>query len=260
MKKLWEKSKWFAYGTSSIIILITVIFLMAQSNFDPNLLVQDEYYDNKTEILSEENADTAVLDERQNNEQVDDIDINVQKDNKDQSDRKVVNNAAPRPDMILASNDSPVNEDDEEATQDVNQENFPLAPDFTLIDMQGKEFKLSENLGKFTILNFWASWCGPCKKEIPDFMKLYSENKNKGLQIIGVSVDRAQSMQKLESFYQQMNINYPILKDGTGVGMQYGGVSSIPTTFFINSEGKIIGKIMGLRPHSFFENIIKEYL
>ncbi len=143
-----------------------------------------------------------------------------------------------------------------EETADKNE--LPLAPDFTLKDVDGNEFTLSENLGKLTILNFFATWCGPCKREIPDFVDLYEKYNEQGLEIIGVSVDRGRSVSRVKPMYDQYKMNYPVLMEGTSVGMMYGGVSSIPTTFIINEEGRVLGRIMGLRPHAFFEQVIKE--
>ena len=133
------------------------------------------------------------------------------------------------------------------------------ATDFSLSDVNNRTVRLSDYDGKVIILNFFATWCPPCRAEIPDFIELVNDYKNKGLVIIGVSVDRG-GVDTVKSFTSQYGINYPVLLDNGIVSKNYGPIQSIPTTFIINRNGKIIQKIIGSRQKSFFENIIKPLL
>jgi thiol-disulfide isomerase/thioredoxin len=120
--------------------------------------------------------------------------------------------------------------------------------DFTMKDMNGRNVKLSDFKGKVILLDFWATWCGPCKYEIPGFVQLQEEYGPRGLQVIGVSVD--DTMDKLLPFARQYNINYPILQ-GLGhddVQEAYGPIWGIPINILISRDGKICAKHTGLPP------------
>jgi peroxiredoxin len=119
---------------------------------------------------------------------------------------------------------------------------------FTMKDMHGTDVRLSDYAGKVILLDFWATWCGPCKYEIPGFVELQERYGERGLQVIGVSVD--DTMDKLAPFAQQYNINYPILQ-GLGhddVQEAYGPIWGIPINFVISRDGKICDKHTGLPP------------
>jgi peroxiredoxin len=133
------------------------------------------------------------------------------------------------------------------------------APDFTLTSVDGKQMKLSDLRGKAVLLNFWATWCGPCKVEIPWFMELEKEYAPQGLVIVGVSMDD-DPRKDVPKFAQEMKIDYPILIGTEAVADQYGGVDGLPVTFYINREGKIVKKVMGLAGHSDIEDGIKQAL
>lgn len=134
-----------------------------------------------------------------------------------------------------------------------------MAPDFALKDSKGNTVRLSDHKGKIILVNFWATWCGPCRMEIPGFVKLYEKYKDKGFTIIGISVDQA-GWQVIKPFMKEHKINYPIVLYNNKVITDYGGIRSIPTTFFINSDGEVLERIIGLRPDSYFEGKIKELL
>jgi thiol-disulfide isomerase/thioredoxin len=121
-----------------------------------------------------------------------------------------------------------------------------LAPDFTLESLDGKTMRLSDLRGKAVLLNFWATWCTPCKIEMPWFVELQSEYGAQGLQIVGVAMDDA-SKEDIAKFAKDMGVNYPILIGKEAVGDQYGGVPALPETFFIGRDGKIVDKILGLK-------------
>jgi|Deesub1362B_J571_1020462.scaffolds.fasta_scaffold00163_43 cytochrome c biogenesis protein CcmG/thiol:disulfide interchange protein DsbE len=134
-------------------------------------------------------------------------------------------------------------------------EKLITAPDFTLKDIKGNNVSLSDFRGKIVILNFWATWCPPCRKEIPVFIKLYEKYKNEGLIIIGISLDK-EGKKVIIPFVKKFGINYPILIGTKEVENAYGGIRGIPTTFIIDKEGKIRKKHIGLplNPEEFFEN------
>jgi len=134
------------------------------------------------------------------------------------------------------------------------------APDFSLRDVStGKEVRLSDYRGKAVLLNFWATWCPPCKAEIPWFVDLQKQYASDGLVILGVAMDDA-GQQKIAQFSQDMGINYPVLLGTDQVADLYGGVEDLPTTFYIGRDGKIIDRLFGLHSHHEIESNIKAAL
>lgn len=112
------------------------------------------------------------------------------------------------------------------------------APDFTLKDSEGKPFTLSDHRGQIIVLNIWATWCGPCRKEIPDFIKIQKELRDKGVLFVGVSIDR-KGWKVVRPFIKKFGINYPIMVDNGTVFRKYGPFRAIPVTFIITRKGKI---------------------
>ncbi len=133
------------------------------------------------------------------------------------------------------------------------------AASFALRDLSGKEVKLSDFKGKVVILNFWATWYPPCVREMPHFIALYEGYKDQGFAVVGISVDRA-GENVIKSFVEEHQVTYPILIDDQRVAQRYGGISSVPTTFLINREGKIVRQYVGYRDKSVFEKDIKALL
>jgi thiol-disulfide isomerase/thioredoxin len=133
------------------------------------------------------------------------------------------------------------------------------APDFTLESLEGKNIQLSGYKGQAVLLNFWATWCGPCKVEMPWFVELQKEYGPQGLQIVGVAMDDS-SKEDIAKFVKEMGVNYPILLGKEAVGDQYGGVNVLPTTFFIDRDGKIVAREFGLQSRSLFVDNIKKAL
>ncbi|MBC8468649.1 MAG: TlpA family protein disulfide reductase [Planctomycetes bacterium] len=133
------------------------------------------------------------------------------------------------------------------------------APSFTLLDLNGNKVSLSDFKGKVVILDFWATWCPPCVKEIPHFIELYDKYKDQGLAIIGISVDQ-QGISIVKAFKEKFNINYPILMAERQVVIAYGNIRSIPTAFVIDKSGNIQRVYVGYRDKAVFEADIKELL
>jgi thiol-disulfide isomerase/thioredoxin len=131
-----------------------------------------------------------------------------------------------------------------------------LAPDFELPSLDGKNVKLSDLRGKAVLLNFWATYCGPCKIEMPWFVELQKEYGPQGFQIVGVAMDDA-SNEDIAKFAKEMGVNYPILVGKDSVAESYGGVTVLPTTFFLNRDGKLIFREFGLQSRSVFVDHIK---
>jgi len=128
--------------------------------------------------------------------------------------------------------------------------------DFTLMDLDGNEISLSDFNGKVLILNFWATWCPPCREEIPDFVEVYNEYESEDVQFIGVSNE---DISTLRSFVEDYNISYPILIDDENI-MGKWGISAIPTTFVFDKDGQIISKSVGTMTREQLVNIIEDAL
>lgn len=120
-----------------------------------------------------------------------------------------------------------------------------LAPDFTLKDSNGASVKLSDYRGKVVLLDFWATWCGPCKVEIPWFMEFEQTYKDRKFAVIGVSMDD-DGWSVVKPYIEQHKMNYRVLLGNDGVGTLYGGVDALPTTFLIDRNGHIAYKHLGL--------------
>ena len=119
------------------------------------------------------------------------------------------------------------------------------APDFTLQDANGSGVKLSDYRGKVVLLNFWATWCGPCTLEIPWFIQFEQQYKSRGFDVLGVSMDE-EGWKAIKPYIQEHKINYRVLLGDDSVSQLYGGVDSLPTTFIIDREGKVAYVHVGL--------------
>jgi peroxiredoxin len=139
------------------------------------------------------------------------------------------------------------------------QQGSVMAPDFTLPTTDGKSLKLSSLKGKVVILDFWATWCPPCREGIPDLIQLKKKYGKKGFEIIGISVD-SQTKEEVIPFAKENGINYPIVYFNQAVIQQYGGIESIPTSFVLDKQGKIIASYQGLKPIEVYEEHIKKLL
>jgi len=131
-----------------------------------------------------------------------------------------------------------------------------VAPEFELKTLDNKTVRLSDLKGKAVLVNFWATWCGPCKIEMPWFVDLQKQYGPQGLEIVGIAMDDSDD-KTISDFVKEMGVNYTILKGKESVGEAYGGVVGLPTTFFIGRDGKIIDQAAGLVSRSEIEQNIK---
>jgi len=129
-----------------------------------------------------------------------------------------------------------------------------LAPDFSLRQLTGQELSLSRYQGKVVLLDFWATWCDPCRDEIPHFVELQNRYGGQGLQIIGVSMD--DGPEPVRDFYQRFKMNYPVVMGNAKIGELYGGVLGLPIAFVIARDGRIVVKHVGATGVSVFEKEI----
>jgi peroxiredoxin len=134
-----------------------------------------------------------------------------------------------------------------------------VAPDFALQSIDGKTVRLSDFRGKAVLLNFWATYCAPCRIEMPWFVELQDRYAAEGLQVVGVAMDDA-SPDDIEKFASELGVNYPILVGEETVGNAYGGVQFLPSTFYIGRDGKVVDKVFGLKTKNEIEENVKKTL
>jgi len=134
-----------------------------------------------------------------------------------------------------------------------------VAPDFSLESLDGRMLRLSDFRGKAVVLNFWATWCQPCKIEMPWFVELQKQYGPDGLQFLGVAMDDS-SPKDIGEFAGSMGVNYPILIGKEAVGTAYGGVQFLPETFYIDRNGKVVDRAFGLKGRGEIEDDIKKIL
>ncbi len=134
-----------------------------------------------------------------------------------------------------------------------------MAPDFRLNDASGQPLKLSEFRGKVVLLNFWATWCAPCKQEIPWFVEFQRANEQRGFAVLGVSMDEA-GWHSVKPYIQEKRVNYPVMIGNDEVARLFGGLDSIPLTIIIDRSGRIAAIHAGLCKRSEYENDINAVL
>jgi peroxiredoxin len=133
------------------------------------------------------------------------------------------------------------------------------APDFNLLTLDGQKVKLSDYRGKAVLLNFWATWCPPCKVEMPWFVDLQKQYAKDGLVVLGVAMDDSEPAQ-IAKFAGEMGVNYTVLLGTDKVSDDYGEVQYLPTTFFIGRNGAIVDKLTGLLDRKDIEDDVKKTL
>ena len=133
-----------------------------------------------------------------------------------------------------------------------------LAPDFTLPQLNGQQLTLSAYRGNVVLLDFWATWCVPCREEIPHFIALQQKYGDHGFQMIGVSMD--DSADPVGPFNQQFHMNYPVVIGNAKIGGLYGGVLGLPIAFLIDRDGRVYAKHIGATNAAIFEKEISSLL
>ncbi|MGH9538397.1 MAG: redoxin domain-containing protein [Terriglobales bacterium] len=144
------------------------------------------------------------------------------------------------------------------ASREAASAEHPFAPDFSLPDMTGKQLKLSGYRGKVVLLDFWATWCDPCREEVPQFVELQNRMGERRFEVIGVSMD--DSPEPVQEFYRKFKINYPVVMGNAKVGELYGGVLGLPIAFVIGRDGRIDSKHIGPIDIALTEREIKAQL
>lgn len=143
---------------------------------------------------------------------------------------------------------------------DTNQmETAKLAPGWELTDLDGKLVHSTDFKDEAVVLDFWATWCPPCRAEIPGFIALQEKYAARGLTVIGVSVDEA-GLKTVKAFAQKNGINYPVVLTDNKIVEAYGGIDGLPTTFIIDRSGHIVKQHLGFTEQSEIENEIKPLL
>ena len=136
------------------------------------------------------------------------------------------------------------------------------APDFEVKDANGQAFHLADYKGKVVLLNFWATWCGPCKVEIPWFTDFERNYKNRGFAVVGISLDD-DGWEAVKPFVARRNVNYRVALGNMQIERLYGGgegIESLPTSFIIDREGKVADVHVGLVSKSDYQNELEELL
>src|SRR5579864_2651608 len=132
------------------------------------------------------------------------------------------------------------------------------APAFQIPGLDGKPVSPADARGKVVLLNFWATWCGPCREEIPDLVQLQAKYKDR-LQVIGLIVDD-DDLDAIHKFVRLFSINYPVAITSDDVRIQYGGIAALPTSFLVDPEGRVVQKHVGLRDPALYETEIRALL
>jgi peroxiredoxin len=143
----------------------------------------------------------------------------------------------------------------------VTQASGGNASDFYWYDSNGKEISLDDLKGKIILINFWATWCRPCKTELPDIENLSKTYSSRGLVVIGISIDKGGNLlTDVSDFASHNGLTYQIVIDNGNVTDAYGNINAIPTSFLVDKNGKIVDKWIGVRDKAFLESIVKKYL
>jgi len=140
---------------------------------------------------------------------------------------------------------------------DIQGNEYPVAPDFTLETMNGEPFTLSEHEGQVIVLNIWATWCPPCREEIPDFIEMQDELEDDGVLFVGVSVDET-GWDVVRPFAEEFGINYPLVVDDGTLSSQYGPIRGIPMSFIINKKGQVEHIAPGMVTKQMLQPILEE--
>ena len=132
------------------------------------------------------------------------------------------------------------------------------APEFTVTDIDGKKLALSDYKGKVVLLDFWATWCTPCRAEIPHFVEMQQKYGPQGFQVVGISMD--DDAEPVKEFYRQFNMNYPVAVGDDKLAQSFGGVLGLPVNFIIDREGRIHAKYLGATDVSVIDKAVSDLL
>jgi thiol-disulfide isomerase/thioredoxin len=177
---------------------------------------------------------------------------------------------APHVVLVPAGQAAPAVAADSAGAQDAEQPTLKgkPAPAFTLTDLNGKKVSLADYKGKAVLLNFWATWCGPCKLEIPWIEKLRDQYKPQGFEVLGIESDNYDDDPKGLAAYKAgvvksatgLGINYPVLLGGDTISKPYGGLDGLPNSFYVDRNGIVTAQIVGLADRDEIEANIKKAL
>ena len=131
------------------------------------------------------------------------------------------------------------------------------APGFTLVDLDGKKVSLSDFKGRPVLVNFWATWCAPCKLEMPWFEEYRAKYKGQGFEVLGIAEDDAPKDEIVKTA-KRAGVSYPVLLTDNKVANLYGGVDSLPTSFYVDRSGKVVEETVGLAPKDEVEANIRK--
>lgn len=140
----------------------------------------------------------------------------------------------------------------------VNASNHPMAPAFSLTDLDGQKIDSSSYKGKVLLVDFWATWCSPCREEIPRFVELQKQYGDQGFQVVGISMD--DSPKPVRDFYKEFKLNYPVVMGDEATSDAYGGVLGLPVNVLVGRDGRIYAKHAGLTDLQALEGEIKTQL
>ena len=135
-----------------------------------------------------------------------------------------------------------------------------MAPDFTLTSLSGDTISMKDLRGKVVLLNFWATWCGPCRMEIPGLVQLQSRYGARGLRVIGMDEISEDNANAVRRFYREFQLNYPVVLASDSVGNLYGGITGTPTSILIGRDGRIYAEYVGLVNEQVFARAIRNLL
>jgi peroxiredoxin len=161
--------------------------------------------------------------------------------------------------VIFNSGESQSSRSTDVNAETISQKEYPQAPDFSLYDLEGNMIKLSDHKGKVVIIDFWATWCGPCRVGIPEFIEIQNRFGKEKLTVLGISVDHGDKS-LVAAFAKVYKINYPVLYFTPEVIEAYGGIQGIPTTFIIDREGKVREKLIGYHQKEYFIQTVNRLL
>ena len=171
--------------------------------------------------------------------------------------RKFLGEASPNSGNSAATTASP--EENSPAAQGLPDFREKPAPSFTLKSVDGKTVSLSDYKGKAVLLNFWATWCGPCKLEMPSLIEMQKKYASQGFTVLGISEDDG-STKEVSDFMAKMGVDYPVLMYDDQLNKAYGGIDYLPTSYYIGRDGKILIESGGLISESEMEANIQKIL